>query len=105
MSKEKYTVGFVSSPHPHSAYHVKTLDVLDDVDSVRLCGLEGENIETLALESSKISLKCNSVEDMLSSGGLDAILVSVRNDLCPAVLDAALNAEIPVLFEKKQNKL
>ena len=100
MSTDTYTVGFVSSPHPHSAYHVKTLDVLDEVQAIHLCGLAGEDTDTLAAQSSKVASKSGSVEEMLARGQLDAMMVSVRNDLCPGVLEAAAAAGVPVLFEK-----
>ncbi len=95
-----FAVGFISSPHPHSNAHVKTLEELDEVEEVYLCGLEGEDLNGLAAETSKLAGTTGSVAEMVSHPGIDAVVVSVRNDLCPGVLDAAIEAGKPALFEK-----
>ena len=95
-----YVVGFVSSPHPHSTAHMQTLDVLNEVSEIHICGLEGEDVEALAALSSKVRSTTGAVQDLVSRPDVDALMVSVRNDLCPAVLQAAIAAGKPVLFEK-----
>lgn len=100
IDSNRFAVGFVSSPHPHAPMHIKTLDVLPEVEEVHLCGLEGEDLEELAMKSSKVRSKTTSLEKLLGISHLDALLVSVRTDLCCDVLDAALGSELPVLFEK-----
>ena len=100
IDSSRFAVGFVSSPHPHAPMHMKTLDVLPEVGEVYLCGLEGEDLEAIGMESSKVRSKTTSLEELLGLSHLDALIVSVRNDLCCAVLDAAVQTGVPVLFEK-----
>ncbi len=96
----EYTIGYVSSPHPHGPLHVKTLDVLTEVKAVHFCGIEGEDVEAIAAETPKAQSTTDSLQDLLAYDDLDALMVCVRNDLCPDVLDAAVVAGLPVLFEK-----
>ncbi len=98
-SQNSFVVGFVSSGNPHSLMHMRTLEVLPEVETVHLCGLEGEDMDALANESSKVATSTNSLEELLKRD-VDALLVSVRNDQCPAILDAAVEAGIPAIFEK-----
>lgn len=100
IDSSSFTVGFVSSPHPHAPMHIKTLDGLTEVEEVHLCGLEGEDLEAMAMKSSKVRSQTSSLEKLLGLSHLDALVVSVRNDLCCTVLDAALESGLPVLFEK-----
>ena len=51
--KDRFVVGYVSSPHPHAPFHVKTLELLDSVEAVHFCGLEGEDTAALAAATSK----------------------------------------------------
>jgi predicted dehydrogenase len=99
-SPSPFTVGFVASPHPHAAGHVKTLDVLPEVEAVHLCGVAGADLESIGGGSAKIASKGESVDALLARPDLDALIVCVRNDLCPGVLEAAVAAGKPVLFEK-----
>lgn len=96
---ESFVVGFVSSGNPHSRMHLRTLEVLPEVGSIHLCGLEGEDIAALTSESSKIVSVTDSLEDLLSAD-VDALLISTRNDQCEVILDAAIESEKPAIFEK-----
>ena len=100
MSSEKFVVGFVSSPHPHSPAHMRTLNVLDSVEAVHLCGLAGEDTAALSAGSAKVVSHTDSVDELLARGEVDAVIVSVRNDLGPGVLNAAVDAGKGFLFEK-----
>lgn len=95
-----FVLGFVSSPHPHSNAHMKTLETLDEVSNIYLCGLEDEDLAALGAGTSKVRGTAASVGELVSNPDIDAVIVSVRNDLCPGVLDAAIDAGKPVLFEK-----
>lgn len=99
-SSRPFVVGLVSSPHPHSEFHMKTLEVLQEVEAIHLCGLEGEDLEALAAESTKVRSCTGDLGELLKRPNLDSVLVCVRNDLCPEVLEAAIAAGTPVLFEK-----
>ena len=100
MPSEKYVVGFVSSPHPHSPSHMRTLEVLDSVEAVHLCGVAGEDTDALSAGSTKVVSTTDSVEELLGWDEVDALIVSVRNDLGPDILNAAVDAGKGVLFEK-----
>ncbi|MBM3934509.1 MAG: Gfo/Idh/MocA family oxidoreductase [SAR202 cluster bacterium] len=96
-----FTVGFISSPHPHARLHVKTLDVLPQVEAVHVCGLEGEDVEGLRAQApGKVKSTGCDLAEILAMDEIDALIVCVRNDLSPAVLEAAVEAGKPVLFEK-----
>ena len=101
MSDERpFQVGVVVSPHPHARLHLATLDALNDVAGVHLCALAGEDPAPLAASSSKVRSSCTNLDPLLGRSEVDALLVCVRNDLCPGVLDAAIAAGKPALFEK-----
>ena len=99
-STDRFVVGFVSTPHPHSVLHMKTLDVLDAIETVHICGLEGEDVDVLAAETDKVASTTNSLEELLARDDIDALVVSVRNDVCPMVLEAGIGAGKGSLFEK-----
>ena len=85
-------VGFVSSPHPHSVFHMKTLEVLEEVEEIHLCGIESEDLDALAAVSTKVRSRTEDLSQLLERPNLDAVLVCVRNDLCPVVLEATVAA-------------
>ena len=64
MPSEKYVVGFISSPHPHSPSHMRTLEVLDSVEAVHLCGVAGEDTDALSAGSTKVVSTTDSVEEL-----------------------------------------
>lgn len=97
---QSFQVGVVSSPHPHTPFHLKTLDVVPVVEAIHLCGIAGEDLRALAAGSTKVRSTTSSVEELLARPEVDALLVCVRNDLCPGVLEAAIASGKPVLFEK-----
>ena len=99
-NEDGFVVGVVACDNPHSNFHVKTLEELDEVEGVYLCGLEGEDLDSIAAETSKMAGTFGSVAEMVANPDIDAVLVSVRNDQCPAVLEAAIDAGKPAIFEK-----
>ena len=100
MPDRPFQVGVVVSPHPHSRLHLTTLDVLPDVEAIHLCGLAGEDVAALAGAVPKVASTTTELAALLARPEVDALLVCVRNDLCPAVLEAAVAAGKPALFEK-----
>ena len=99
-SSDRFVVGFVSTPHPHSVLHMKTLDVLDAIETVHVCGLEGEDVDMLAAETDKVASTTDNLGELLARDDIDALVVSVRNDVCPMVLEAGIAAGKGSLFEK-----
>lgn len=100
VNKNGISVGYITTPHPHGLMHIKTLDVIDEIDQIYLCGLENEDLESMASLSSKVVSKTTNLSEILSNKNIDALLVCVRPDICPGVLDAALDAGKGALFEK-----
>lgn len=98
--KPQYVIGYISSPHPHADLHLKTLDLIPEVKGVRFCGIDGQEPRRFATETPKVISTTDGLDDLLEQSDIDALVVCVRNDLCPAILDAALNVGIPTLFEK-----
>jgi predicted dehydrogenase len=95
-----FQVGVVTSPHPHATGHLKTLDVLRPVEAIHLCTVDGADAATFGALSTKVRTTTTDVGDLLARREIDALLVCVRNDLCPAILEAAFGAGKPVIFEK-----
>ncbi|CAA9220618.1 MAG: hypothetical protein AVDCRST_MAG77-443 [uncultured Chloroflexi bacterium] len=95
-----FRVGLVVGEHPHALMHAATLRVLDDVQLVTPCVVadrEDPGAITAALgnkAAAPVGL------DALLESDVDALLVAVRNDLCPALLERAVAAGKPALFEK-----
>ena len=98
-TQDRFSVGFVTSENPHSLMHMRTLEALPEVETVHVCHLGGGDRDTIRQASSKIASENERLEDLLERD-VDALLVSVRNDECPAALDAAVDAGKPALFEK-----
>ncbi len=95
-----FNIGFISSPHPHSAFHIKTLELISSINEIHLCCIEGQDSDELTALSEKIKTTSNSLTDLISNDQIDALIVSVRNDLCAPILEIAANAGKHVLFEK-----
>ncbi len=101
MSQEPpFHVGFVASPHPHVAMHLRTLEALPEVESVSLCAIADGDTRALSEGHTKVRAGTRTVAELLGDGALDAVIVCVRNDLCLAILEAAVGAGKPVIFEK-----
>ena len=99
QSKRSFSVGYVFSDNPHSLMHARTLEALPEVDVVHLCRLGQGNMEEVEGQTAKAATRTERLEELLRRD-VDALMVSVRNDECPAVLDAAVDAGKPALFEK-----
>ena len=54
-NEDGFVVGVVACNNPHSNFHVKTLEELDEVEAVYLCGLEGEDLDSIAADTSKMA--------------------------------------------------
>ena len=93
-------VGMISSPHPHAPMHVKTLEVLPEVTAIHVCGVADEDTDALGEGATKVQSVTRSVDELLARPEVAALVVCVRNDLCPDILNAAVEAGKPVLFEK-----
>jgi predicted dehydrogenase len=94
-----FRIGFVASPHPHAPMHRQTLAARPEVERVFCAGVGGEDGGTLAEGLDKAEA-VGSLGDLLGRDEVDALLVCVRNDLCPSVLEAAVRAGKPAIFEK-----
>ena len=95
-----FNIGFVSSPHPHSAFHIKTLELVASIKEIHLCCIEGQDADEFTALSGKIKTTSNSLTDLINNDRIDALIVSVRNDLCAPILEIAATAGKHVLFEK-----
>ena len=93
-------VGMISSPHPHAPMHVKTLETLPEVTAIHLCGVADEDTDALGEGASKVQSVTTSIDELLARPEVTALVVCTRNDLCPDILNAAVEAGKPVLFEK-----
>ena len=99
-SSRPFRVGFIASPHPHAPLHMRTLEVVSEVESVAICGVAGQDPAALAGSVAKVTSLTTEPAALLTDPDLDALLVCVRNDLCAPLLEAAVDAGKPVLFEK-----
>lgn len=99
QSKRSFSVGYVFSDNPHSLMHARTLEALPEVDAVHLCRLGQGNMEEVEKQTTKAATRTERLDELLWRD-VDALMVSVRNDECPGVLDAAVDAGKPALFEK-----
>ena len=98
-SKRSFSVGYVFSDNPHSLMHARTLEALPEVDAVHLCRLGRGNMEEVEKQTAKTATRTDRLDELLRRD-VDALMVSVRNDECPPILDAAVDAGKPALFEK-----
>mgnify|MGYP006276896075 CR=1 FL=1 len=97
-----FSVGAILTAHPHTVAHLRTLDVLPEVEEIHVHWLDGTDPGALGADVPlrKVVATHKSVADVLGIRGLDAAVVCVRTDRCPDVLRAAVVAGVPVLFEK-----
>jgi len=100
MTDQGFQVALVAAEHPHTAQHVQTLRLLDEVEGVHLCLPDGADPAPLAATLGAKARTVGSLEEVLRRPEVDALLVAVRNDQCPEVLRQAVAAGKPVLFEK-----
>ena len=100
MTERPFQVGVVVSPHPHTRLHLNTLEALPNVEAIHLCALAGEDASALGGTLTKAASTTTDLATLLARPEVDALLVCVRNDLCPGVLEAAVAAGKPALFEK-----
>ncbi len=98
-TQDRFSVGFVTSENPHSLMHMRTLEALPEVGAVHVCHFGDGERDGIRQASSKIATETEQLEEMLRQD-VDALIVSVRNDECPAALDAAVDAGKAALFEK-----
>ena len=98
-TQDRFSVGFVTSENPHSLMHMRSLEVLPEVECVHVCHVGGGDRDGIRQASSKIASETEQLDEMLMND-VDALIVSVRNDECPAVLEAAVAAGKSALFEK-----
>jgi len=100
LEKNSITIGFVSSIHPHSGMHIKTLDIMDSINEIRLYCFEGQDPLELSSISSKVRVIYKNLSDLLDDQEINMIILSARNDLCPEILELAATAKKHVLFDK-----
>ena len=100
MSERPFQVGLVVAEHPHTQMHAATLRLLDEVSAVHVCTLDGSDPAALVSSIGEKAREAGSLEDVLADGAVDALLVAVPNDRCPEVLERAVAAGKPVIFEK-----
>ena len=100
LEKNSVTIGFVSSVHPHSNMHMKTLDLMDSIDEVRLFCIEDQDPVELSKISSKVKVIYKDISELLDDEHIDIIILSARNDLCPEILELSAKAKKHVLFDK-----
>lgn len=93
-------VGMISSPHPHAPAHVKTLNELPEVTGIHLCAVADDDVDVLTKGIPKVQTVTTNVDELLARPEVEALVVCVRNDLCPQILHAAVEHNKPVLFEK-----
>ena len=100
-NERPYVVGFIfSAQHGHAKGHMRTLNELADVRDIHVCAIAEGELEELAGMSSKVRTTTRSMDELLRRDDLDALVVCVRNDLGPGVLQAGLDAGLPSIFEK-----
>ena len=96
-----YTIGFVfSAQHGHAQGHMRTLNEVPQVSDIHLCAIQDGELEELAAMSSKVRTTTRELDRLLKRDDLDALVVCVRNDLGPEVLQAGVDAGLPSIFEK-----
>lgn len=98
---EKYTMGMIfSANHGHAKGHMRTMEVVPEVTDIHLCAIADGELEDLASMSKKVRTKTRSMDDLLKRNDLDALVICVRNDLGPGVIQAGLDTGLPSIFEK-----
>src|SRR5438045_7649987 len=89
---ERYQIGVIASPHPHAPLHMQTLAALEQVEAVHVCGVAGQDAAALAGSIAKVRSTTGDLAGLLARPDVNALVVCVRNDLCPALLEASVEA-------------
>lgn len=84
---------------PHFSGHLKTLQVLPEVDTITVWGSNPEALVALRGEDKVESLH-NSLDDLLAEEDLFFAIATMRNDLKPAIFERLLGAGIHLMAEK-----
>ena len=103
MSQDErpFTVGAIfSANHGHIRGHVRTLNELDEVAGVHLCAIEGGELEEVSAMSTKLRSVTRDLDEFLSRGEIEFVIVCARNDIGADVLRRCVEAGKHVMFEK-----
>lgn len=94
----------IGPENPHFAGHLRTLQALDEVRSIRICCADPSDWELLRASvpdgAAKVVSLHGSVGEALAVGGIDFVLGCPRNDRSLAVYRAVFAAGLPTLAEK-----
>src|SRR5690242_15252954 len=93
-------VGVVGLTHPHSAMHLRTLDVADRVGGVVLCDSDPSVVTTTAAQSPKVVGTVGNVGDLFARGDVSVVLITLPNATTPRTIVLAADAGKHVLCEK-----
>ena len=96
-----YRVGIVGVGNPHSLAHLRTLGMLDEVDSIYLCDPDSAALAAVgSVTSNKIMGSFSSVDQMLENKDISVVVTCLRSDVAPGVIIKVLSAGRHVLAEK-----
>lgn len=95
------TAALLGLTHPHSPGHLRTLQILPEVERILLWDADAAAVDTLrANPGAKVTLVTTDLATVLADPALLFAIVAVRNDLGPALFCQVLEAGKHLLAEK-----
>lgn len=95
------TAALLGVDHPHTLAHLRTLQVLPEVDKILLWDENEQALAaTVAKQGAKVSATYTNLEQLLAQPDLCFVIAAVRNDLGPAIFIQTLDAGKHLLAEK-----
>lgn len=91
----------IGCSHPHSRPHLRTLQILPEVETISLWDPKLTNAETLARERpQKVACVASNLDELLGQKDIDAVLITVPNCESPEIIARCAAAGKHILAEK-----
>lgn len=93
-------VAILGLTHPHSPYHLRTLQLSPRVDGIVLWDPDEDVTTTVTRNRSKVRASYTELARLFEQESINFAVVTARNDLNASVCNTALNAGVHILSEK-----
>lgn len=100
MTDRGYTVGVILTAHPHTIAHLRTLDVLPDVEAIHVAVLDGLDLATLDVPTRKVVRTYSSATASPTSHRDGAVGVAVAPNESRSVRVSSSEAALAGLLSK-----
>lgn len=98
--KQKTKIGLIGVTHPHSRLHLRTLELMDEIESVFLCDSDEETLKQMRENVEKVENVYLELDEMLKREDMPIVFSVLRNDKNSDAVIKAAEAGKHVMSEK-----